>query len=156
MLVRDVMTSPVQTVRPDAWVQQAADLMSHFNVGALPVCLGGVLIGIITDRDVVLRCIGLRARPDEMPVVQAMTREPFTVDAQEPIEAAAHKMGMHGYRRLPVLDEGRLVGIVSANDIALYLDAFTLGDMFRQLASRTQDGLGAAGDGRVRESGHRA
>lgn len=145
MLVRDIMTHPVKRVRPDAAIQAAADLMAHFNVGVLPVCVGDILVGVLTDRDIVLRCVGLRRLPQETTVAEAMTVHPTTIEADASVEEAFHQIVVNGYRRLPVTDDGRLVGIVSSDDIAPYLDPARVADMARHLGAQTHAATRLAG-----------
>ena len=137
MLVRDIMTYPVKSVRPDATIQAAADMMSHFNVGVLPVCVGDVLVGILTDRDIVLRCVGLRRLPLETTVTEVMSKHPTTIDVEASVEEASRQITINGYRRLPVTDDGRLVGIVSSDDVARYVNPVLLADMARHLGLHT-------------------
>src|ERR1051326_1282893 len=100
MIVRELMTRAVKTIAPDASIQEAVDLMADFNVGALPVCSHEALVGILTDRDVVLRCVALHKSATEMRVGDAMTRSPVTVQAHQSVEDAARQIGIQGYRRL--------------------------------------------------------
>jgi len=75
MQVSDVMSRNVTVVSPDDTLEAAAFKMDQFNVGALPVCNGDRLVGIVSDRDMVVRCMAAGAPPDRTPVAQAMTEE---------------------------------------------------------------------------------
>ena len=117
MFVNRIMRSPVTTITPDTPVQVAAGLMGAMGIGVLPVCKEGCVVGIITDRDIVIRwfnCAGIHE-----PVKQIMTRDVVTCRADQTIASAAYKMADLQIRRLPVLDaDGALVGMLSLGDIA--------------------------------------
>ncbi|MEB8386987.1 CBS domain-containing protein [Rhodobacteraceae bacterium KMM 6894] len=117
MLVSRIMRSPVTTVTPDTPVQVAAGLMGALGIGALPVCAEGQLIGIVTDRDIVVRWFSCASV--DGPVRQIMTGDVVTCRADQTIASAAWKMADLQIRRLPVLDaDGALVGMLSLGDIA--------------------------------------
>ncbi len=119
MKVCDIMSSRVISIGQDEPVSAAARLLKRANVGALPVCDGKQrLRGIVTDRDVVTRCVAAGADPDETPVREIMSRGVATVSPFEELTAAAKRMSDDRVRRLPVLDDGRLVGILSLCDMA--------------------------------------
>ena len=119
MKVRDIMSSRVVSIGQDEPVSAAARLLKHANVGALPVCDAQKrLRGILTDRDIVTRCVAPGADPDQTPVREIMSRGVVTCAPDETPEAAAKRMGADQVRRLPVLDEGRLVGIVTLCDLS--------------------------------------
>jgi CBS domain-containing protein len=134
MQVRDVMTTDVRMVRPDASVQQAADIMSQFNVGVLPVVAAATLVGMLTDRDIVLRCLGVRTLPSAMRVADAMTRAPAAIPPDQAVEDAAKRMAVLGVRRLPVVKDEQVVGILSADDLALVLEEHMAAELFRGIA----------------------
>lgn len=118
MLVRDLMTRDVTTAHPDENVQWAAHAMAELDVGALPVGEDDRLVGIITDRDIALRCIGQGKGPRTR-VREIMTTEVKYCFADQHIDDVALNMGDIQVRRLPVLDrDKRLVGILSLGDIA--------------------------------------
>jgi CBS domain-containing protein len=123
MLVCDIMSRDVRTVAPDASLQWAAQTMLGAGIGALPVCDGDRLMGIITDRDIAIRAVAA-ALPANAPVSQAMTRDALFAYEDEEVEAALQRMKTLQVRRLVVLDRTRrLVGIVSLGDIAVEPDA---------------------------------
>jgi CBS domain-containing protein len=135
MEVHEIMTQAVKTVDVNASVAEAADLMGTYNIGALPVCDDNRLVGMITDRDILLRCVRVGKPPTAMKAVEVMTRDPVLVAPDEPIEEAARKMGANGFRRLPVVENGNLVGILSADDIARRSTDALVASMARQIAS---------------------
>ena len=119
MQVKDVMNSHVVRVTPDGTVTDAARLIGHYNVGALPVCTpDGRLRGIVTDRDIVLRCVAGDGETENMPVKEIMTRRVFTVSPEDDAVEATRLMATEQVRRLPVVKDGRLVGVISLGDVA--------------------------------------
>jgi len=117
MLVSRIMRKPVMIITPDTSVHAAAVLMAQFRVGALPVCDAGSPVGIVTDRDIVVRW-ATKAVCDS-PVAQIMTRSVATCSADQTVEQAAYLMSDLQIRRLVVLDAGqRIVGILTLGDIA--------------------------------------
>lgn len=120
MKLRDVMTNPVVRIQPEETVDVAARTLFHYNIGALPVCgSDGRLCGMITDRDIVTRCLAAGRSPGSTAVRDVMTRQ--VVSAQPDMEAAlaAGLMGRQQIRRLPVVENERLCGMVSLGDLAV-------------------------------------
>lgn len=118
MRVKDVMTSPVHVVAPGTSVAVAADKMRTANVGSLPVGEGDRLLGMITDRDIVVRCVAAGIDCHQRTVREVMSTELLVCLADQPVEEARGLMTEYRVRRLPVLDhEQRLVGIVSLDDL---------------------------------------
>ena len=127
MKVSDVMSTDVETVRPNQMVRDAARFMLQADAGSIPVTEGNRLVGMITDRDIAVRGVALGYGP-ETPVSELMTSGIVSAHADELIEEAARKMGEAQVRRLPVIDhEERLVGIVSLGDLARETDEDTAG-----------------------------
>jgi len=119
MNVSDIMTDHVISISEDEPVFAAARIMKQNNVGSLPVRDGkGKLKGIVTDRDIVLRCVAANASPQEVRIGEIMSRNLVTAAPMEDMEKAAVRMGECQIRRLPVTDNGILVGIVALGDIA--------------------------------------
>ena len=119
MNISDVMTPDPRTMRPGDTIQAAAQAMDELNVGVLPVCDGPKLVGLITDRDIVVRSTSAGQDPGEAQVSGAMTIEPYTLHPDATVEDALELMEEHQLRRVPVLDgSGHLVGIVSLGDLA--------------------------------------
>ena len=115
MQVRELMNPAVVTVEPSSSAALAARLISRHNVGALPVCGGdGRLRGIVTDRDIVLRCVAAA----QVPVRDIMTRNCATVSPGDDCREATRVMAAQQVRRLPVTEGGKIVGIVSLGDLA--------------------------------------
>ena len=119
MKVCDIMTGKVITIAPAEPVSAAAKLLGRYNIGALPVVDGHRgLRGIVTDRDIVTRCVALESDPRQTAVAEIMSRGVVTATPFEEVSAAARAMSADRVRRLPVLDEGRVVGMVSLADLA--------------------------------------
>ena len=120
MKVKDIMTKQVIGVRDFETVAVAARTLEQYNIGALPVFgPGGSVCGVITDRDMVTRCLAANREPNKTTVGQIMTNRLTTVTPDTDVATAAYIMGKHQIRRLPVLDEGRLFGMVSLKDLAV-------------------------------------
>ena len=119
MQVQDIMnTHVVYAVQSDS-AARAARLFSRYNIGSVPI-LGetGKLRGIVTDRDVALRCIAADNAPEDTPLKEIMSRCVVTAAPDDNVETAAHKMSAAQVRRLPVVKNGRLVGMLSISDLA--------------------------------------
>ena len=119
MLVKELMTSGVVTVEPGSSAALAARLLSRHNVGALPVCSrDGRLRGMVTDRDIILRCIAPEDDPAQTPVRDIMSRAcAYTSPDMDCLQAGA-LMAQQQVRRLPVVEKGRVVGILALSDLA--------------------------------------
>lgn len=119
MKIRDVMTNPVIRVSPEESVAVAARTLTHYNIGILPVCGGdGRVWGLVTDRDLVTRCVASGRNPASTPVREVMTKNVVSVRPDMDTGAAAHLMGREQIRRLPVMENGKLCGMVSLGDLA--------------------------------------
>ncbi|MCF3119003.1 CBS domain-containing protein [Streptomyces arenae] len=121
-LVRDVMTPGVTSVAPDTPLVQAAQLMRDEDIGTVLVCEGDRLLGLVTDRDIALRVVADGADPRVIDAGTVCTRDRLCVGADEDAEHAARLMRRHAARRLPVVSEGLLVGVVSIGDLAVHRD----------------------------------
>lgn len=123
MRVKDCMSTHVIAVSPEENAAVAARLMSRHNVGALPVrARDGSLCGMITDRDLVLRCMALERRPEETSVSRIMTCRVRSVQQDASVCQAAGLMAQEQVRRLPVVEGRRLVGMLSLGDLSLQED----------------------------------
>lgn len=118
--VSDVMSTDVQVVEPQESLRRAAQLMQTLDVGALPVCIGERLLGMVTDRDITVRGVATGRNPDEACVSDVMTAGVEFCTAEQDTEEVMRVMGDKQVRRLPVIDgDRRLIGIVSIGDLAL-------------------------------------
>mgnify|MGYP002515193932 CR=1 FL=1 len=119
MKVREVMTGPVIRIHPEETVSVAARTLTNHNIGILPVCgSDGRLCGLVTDRDLVTRCIAAGKEPTRTTVREVMTSNVVSVRQDMDTVAAAQLMGRQQIRRLPVLENGKLCGMISLGDLA--------------------------------------
>jgi predicted transcriptional regulator len=126
--VRDVMTPASVTESPQDSLRSAAERMWRQQTGSLIIAEGERLIGIITERDV-LRALALGADPDQTSVDDAMTAQVFTVIPDMPLQDAAREMAARWIRHLPVVEDGRLLGVVSMRDVTGVFAAMAGGDV---------------------------
>jgi len=119
MLIRDIMRSPAVAISADTTLQDAYRTMREQGIRHLPVLAGEKLVGVVTDRD--LRLATSALAPSPFPpgsrVSEVMTREPLTADASDPVEDAARTMRERKIGCLPILDDGRVIGIVTGLDL---------------------------------------
>src|ERR671930_45334 len=120
MQLKDVMTPAVEVIAPEASIYEAAEKMSHLDIGPLPVCDGERLVGMLTDRDIAVRAVAEGRDPTTTPVREVMTEKVFYCFDDDDAEHAAQIMRNAQIRRLVVVNrDKRLVGIVSLGDLAL-------------------------------------
>ncbi len=120
MQLKDLMTPDVEVVRPQTLLREAADRMRELNVGVMPVCDGGRLVGILTDRDIAVRAVADGDDPNTTSVADVMSGDVCFCYEDQAVEEAAELMEQQQVRRLPILDrEDNLVGIVSLGDLAV-------------------------------------
>ena len=118
--IADVMTRGVRTISPTDTVRSAAQAMDELDVGSLPVCDGKRLAGMVTDRDITLRCVAPGLPPDQTQVGQILSDDIRWCRDDTTVDEAVEMMQAARVRRLPVIDSDRnLVGIVSLGDIAV-------------------------------------
>ena len=120
MKIRDIMTREPEVIRPDASIQDAAQIMKRLNVGSLPVCNGRKVLGMITDRDITTRAMAERRDSNSTPVKEIMSAEVYYCYDDQDIREAAEVMSQYQIRRLPIVDRDKnLVGIVSLGDLSV-------------------------------------
>lgn len=120
MDIAKIMTKNVEVVRPDATVQEAAQMMKSIDVGSLPVCDGRKLQGMVTDRDVTIRAVAEGRDPSQTRVKDIMTADIVYGRTGQDVKEIAETMAAHQIRRLPIVnDENDLVGIVALGDLAV-------------------------------------
>ena len=113
------MTRDVRTIDRNSTVEQAARMMKELNVGSIPVTENGNVIGIITDRDVVLRNVADGRTAADTRVEEVMSKTVVTATPDMDVHRAADLMAQKQIRRLPVVENNRMVGIVSIGDLAV-------------------------------------
>jgi CBS domain-containing protein len=116
--VRDIMTRNVAYINPEATVTEAARLMQKHNVGSVPVCDENGVIGILTDRDIVVRNVAHGTDPHMTKVKDVMTSQVRAATPDMDVEDVSTMMASNQVRRIPVVEDNRLVGIVSLGDMA--------------------------------------
>jgi CBS domain-containing protein len=119
--VRDAMTENPRSIGASASVVEAARLMREGDIGSLPITDNEELVGMITDRDITMRVVAEAADPTTTPVGDVYSQDLISVEPDKDLEEAVQLMARHQVRRLPVVENGRLVGIVAQADVALAL-----------------------------------
>ena len=117
--VRDAMTPDPRSIGASASVVEAARLMRQQHIGSLPVTEDERLVGMITDRDITTRVVAESAAPETTSVGEVYSRDLISVEPDNGLDEALQLMARHQVRRLPVVQNGRLVGMVAQADIAL-------------------------------------
>ena len=162
--VSDVMTRGVRSLSPTDSVVQAAQAMQELDVGAIPVCNGDRLVGIVTDRDLVVRGLAQARLDPNTPIDQVMSRQPLWCFENQPLEDVMAYMQKSQVRRVPVIDqENHLVGMVSLGDLAVKGDEQQAGRALRAISEPAQpdrshqsQASGAAGGGASERRPHRS
>lgn len=137
MKLREIMTKEVVRIHPEESAAVAARTLSRYNIGALPVCgADGRLWGMVTDRDLVVRCMASGRPAAQTRVRDVMTSQLITAQPDMDASAAARIMGAEQIRRLPVVENGRLCGMVSLADIAVRPETgYDAGDALAEISS---------------------
>ncbi len=121
MKVRDIAMKDTYCASPTMSLNEIASMMKRHGVGAMPVCDGDKLVGMITDRDIVISCVAAGMDTVACQAKEFMTSNPITVTPESDLEEAARVMAREQVRHLPVVEEGCLVGMLSLGDIAVAL-----------------------------------
>lgn len=116
--IKEIMTTDVRSISANDSISEAANIMKQLDVGAVPVTNNNLLVGIITDRDLILRAVATGKNPDER-VSTVMTKDITTVTPDMDVHEVADIMASKQIRRVPIVESGRLVGIVSIGDMAV-------------------------------------
>jgi CBS domain-containing protein len=116
--IKEVMTSEVKVCEPDSTVAEAAKVMAREDVGPVPIVEEGRLTGIVTDRDIVTRVVAEGRDPNSTTVGEIASRDLVTVSPDDDLDMALKHLAQNQVRRIPVVEGGRLVGIVAQADIA--------------------------------------
>jgi len=138
--VREAMTEDPRSIGPSASVVEAARLMRDEHVGSLPITDGDTLVGMITDRDITTRVVAEAADLATSSVGDVYSQDLISVEPDKDLEEALTLMARHQVRRLPVVEDGRLVGIVAQADIALALteDEKKTGELVEAISERSE------------------
>lgn len=136
MKIEDVMSHEVLTVSAESNAVEAAKLMQKNNIGALPVVSHGHMVGILTDRDIVMRGVAAGKDPNSLPVSQVMSQPVVCGSPNMDLGAATNLMAEKQVRRLPVVNDGQLIGFVSLGDIAINSPDAVSGDALKDISGK--------------------
>ena len=135
--VREFMTTDAQCIKENQSLADAARMMMDLDCGSLPICGDdGRLKGMITDRDIVLKCVAAGRNPADMMARELETGTPYWVDADANVDEAIDMMERHQVRRLPVISDHRMVGIISQGDIARNYSEQRVGELVEHISER--------------------
>tara|TARA_Y100000034_G_scaffold67949_1_gene81980 strand:+ start:1658 stop:2191 length:534 start_codon:yes stop_codon:yes gene_type:complete len=122
--VIDIMSHKVVTATPNMTVSEVAKLMNKHRIGGVPVCEGNKFVGLITERDIMLRVIALNRKPSSLRVKQVMQSKPRVVTEKfEDLTTVTRKFVDHEVSRIPVLDGNKIVGVVTHKDVVRHAPA---------------------------------
>ena len=136
--VRDAMTDDPRSISAAESVVEAARLMRDEHIGSLPVTEDKRLVGMITDRDITTRVVAEGAVPETMSVGDVYSRDLISVEPNNDLEEALQLMARHQVRRLPVVENGRLVGMVAQADVALKENEKRTGQLVEAISERSE------------------
>jgi CBS domain-containing protein len=136
--IRDAMTEYPRSIGASESVVEAARLMRDEHIGSLPVTEGGRLVGMITDRDLTTRVVAEAAGPETTSVGDVYSRDLISVEPNNDLEEALQLMARHQVRRLPVVENGRLVGMVAQADIALKENEKRTGELVEAISEPSE------------------
>ena len=137
MKVRELMTTEPTTVEPKATLGEVATLMKQEDCGSIPVVEGGRLVGIVTDRDIVVRGVAAGKDPKTQRVSEVMSADPVTIGPDDDVTNAEKKMADRQIRRLPVVEGGKLVGIIVTAQIARAENERKVGETLKEISGPT-------------------
>ena len=135
--VRDAMTAEPRSAEPSQSLVEAAQVMKQEDVGSLPVVEGGRLLAVLTDRDIVVRAVAKGVDLQATRVGDVASREPVTVGPEDDLDEALRLMARHQVRRLPVVDEQGLVGMLAQADVASEAKASKTGEVVEEISQRS-------------------
>lgn len=140
MKVGDIAMRETYCASPTMSLNEIASMMKRHGVGAMPVCDGDELVGMITDRDIVISCVAAGMGAAACQAKEFMTSNPITVTPESDLEEVARVMAREQVRRLPVIEEGCLVGMLSLGDISMALQGndSLVAETLRKISTPTQ------------------
>jgi CBS domain-containing protein len=140
-IVRDIMTVDIKTANPNTTLEEVASMMRDEDVGAIPILKEEELVGIVNGRDIVIRCIAEGNDPAEMTADAIVTEELETIDPDADVQEAARIMAERQVRRLPVVEDGRLAGMISLGGVAVkHADGRVSGEALRNISEGVKPG----------------
>lgn len=119
MKLRDIMSTNIVSLNPNDTVEDAAQIMKEHNIGSVPICEGEKVIGIVTDRDIVLRSVASGENFKHQSVRNIMSSNPVLGNPEMKVQDVERVMGERQIRRIPVVENNKLTGMVSLGDIAV-------------------------------------
>ena len=131
---RDLMTSPAECLAPEETLVDAARMFSKYDVGSMPVVDGDTLVGVITDRDIIVEGVAKNLDLADTQISKIMSKNVVTVDVTDDALVVARVLADKQIRRVPVVDGDRVVGVVSQADVALELDNATAGEVVEDIS----------------------
>jgi CBS domain-containing protein len=140
MQISEIMSSNVQLANPNQSIREIAQIMAECDCGAVPIGDNDRLVGIITDRDIAVRCIAAGNDPAETEADEVLSGDLVTVESDDDVDQAARIMADHQIRRLPVVEDGRLIGMVSLGDIAVKEDERRAGGALENISEGVKGG----------------
>jgi CBS domain-containing protein len=141
--VAEVMTPGVESTTSSQALRDAAGIMREGDFGSMPVVDEGRLVGVLTDRDIVVRGVAEGLDPTVCRVGDVASRDPVTVTPDQDLDEAMELMAHHRVRRLPVVSDGRLVGVISQADVALGAKESKTGKVVEEISQPTSVARGA-------------
>ena len=137
MKVSEIMTREPSTLSPGSTIGEAATIMRQDDCGSVPIVDSGRLVGIITDRDIVVRVLAGGKDPKTTRVSEAMTADPVTIAPDASVDQAQKVMSERQVRRIPVVEDGRLVGLVVIGQVARRDSAKDVGETLKDVSEKT-------------------
>jgi CBS domain-containing protein len=134
MQVREIMTTRIISVSPGSTVKDAALLMNKNNIGAVPVVDGGSVSGMLTDRDIVMRCVAENRDAGKLKVSDICSQGAVSVKPEETVNDAMNLMASEQVRRLPVVENGKMIGMLSFADIAREKSGMELAEAISEIS----------------------
>ena len=131
---RDLMTSPAECLAPDETLVDAARMFSKYDIGSMPVVDGDTLVGVLTDRDLVVEGVAKNLDLADTQISKIMSRNVVTVQVTDDAMTVAKVLADNQIRRVPVVDGEKVVGVVSQADVALDLDNATAGEVVEEIS----------------------
>lgn len=138
MQAKDVMTRQIEGVRSDGSIQQAAAKMEELNVGALPVIAGDEVVGMITDRDIVIRSVAQGLDPEKHKVMEAATEGVISCNEDDDVSTVVQLMKDKQIRRVLVKADGKVNGIISLGDLAVQIQKDKAGEALKEVSEPSE------------------
>ncbi|GJL48974.1 CBS domain-containing protein [Candidatus Nitrospira salsa] len=134
-MIKDIMTVEVDIIGPETNVQEAAGKMKQLNVGIMPICENHKIIGLLTDRDIILRVIAEKKDPAHTLARDVMTQDIIVAGEEQDVTEAQQLMSHHQIRRLPIVNRNNLfIGMLSLGDLTARSSAYRGGEVFEEVS----------------------